>query len=146
MLLEVLDKYESMGKTFDIVCNLYPTAPFITAKRLCEAFELLMDEQCNAVFPVVQFSFPPQRGLRLDSGFMSPLSPEDYMKRSQDLSPVYHDSGQFYFFRSESFRKTGSTVDAAKPIVISEMEVQDIDTLSDWEIAEIKYEYINRHA
>ena len=25
------------------------------------------------------------------------------------------------------------------PLILSEMEVQDIDTLEDWEIAEIKY-------
>ncbi len=144
VLLEVLDKYESMGKQYDIVCNLYPTAPFITAQRLEEAYEVLMTERCNAVFPVVRFSFPPQRGLILEDGFTTPVSPEDYMKRSQDLSPIYHDSGQFYFFRAENFRKTGSTVDGAKPIVISEMEVQDIDTLADWDLAEIKYEYLNR--
>jgi N-acylneuraminate cytidylyltransferase len=142
VLLEVLDRYESMGQTFDIVCNLYPTAPFITEKRLREAYELLISKNCNSVFTIVPFSFPPQRGLVLDNGTMSPVSPDDYMKRSQDLPTVYHDSGQFYFFRAESFRKTGSTVDGATPIVISEMEVQDIDTLTDWKIAEIKYMYM----
>lgn len=143
VLVEVLDRYESMGRTFDIVCNLYPTAPFITEKRLREAYELLVSENCNAVFPVVPFSFPPQRGLVVHDGMVYPVSPEDYMKRSQDLPAVYHDCGQFYFFRAESFRKTGSTVDGAKPIFVSEMEVQDIDTLTDWKIAEMKYSYIN---
>ena len=139
VLLEVLDRYEELGQHFDIVCNLYPTAPFITSRRLKEAYELLISEECNAVFPVVQFSFPPQRGLFLENGYTVPVNPEDYMKRSQDLSPVYHDSGQFYFFRAENFRRTGSTVDGAKPLVIDEMEVQDIDTLTDWKLAEIKY-------
>ncbi len=139
VLLEVLDRYEALGQAFDIVCNLYPTAPFITVRRLKEAYDLLLSEACNAVFPVVQFSFPPQRGLFLENGYTVPMDPGDYMKRSQDLKPVYHDSGQFYFFKAENFRKTGSTVDGAKPLVIDEMEVQDIDTLTDWKLAEMKY-------
>ena len=34
--------------------------------------------------------------------------------------------------------KTGSGVDKAKPLIISEMEVQDIDALTDWKLAEMK--------
>ena len=104
-----------------------------------EAYDLLISEQCNAVFPVVQYSFPPQRGLYIANGFTIPVSPKDYTKRSQDLTPIYHDCGQFYFFRTESFRKTGSVVDGARPIVVNETEVQDIDTLTDWKLAEMKY-------
>jgi hypothetical protein len=33
--------------------------------------------------------------------------------------------------------KTGSVVDKAKPLIISEMEVQDIDALTDWKRAEM---------
>ena len=99
---------------------------------------------CNVVFPVVPFSFPPQRGLYAENGFISPMSPVDYMKRSQDLKPVYHDCGQFYFYRVDSFLKSGSTVDHAKPLVINEMEVQDIDSLMDWKLAEMKYRLLEK--
>lgn len=88
---------------------------------------------------MVQFSFPPQRGLSEAGGYLQPTSPDDYMKRSQDLHPIYHDCGQFYFFRVDNFMKTGSVVDKAKPLIISEMEVQDIDALTDWKLAEMKY-------
>ena len=88
---------------------------------------------------MVQFSFPPQRGLSEAGGYLQPTSPDDYMKRSQDLQPIYHDCGQFYFFWVDNFMKTGSVVDKAKPLIISEMEVQDIDVLTDWKLAEMKY-------
>ena len=78
------------------------TIAIITDRSLKEAYELLTTEKCNAVFPVAQLSFPPQRGLILENGTMLPISPMDYMKRSQDLQPVYHDSGQFYFFNAAS--------------------------------------------
>lgn len=70
---------------------------------------------------------------------MQPTSPDDYMKRSQDLQPIYHDCGQFYIFWVDNFMKTGSVVDKEKPLIIDEMEVQDIDALTDWKLAEMKY-------
>ena len=138
-LKEVIENYHKQGEEFELACNIYPTAPFITAKRLKEAYEIILAGECNAVFPVVQFSFPPQRGLSEAGGYLQPTSPDDYMKRSQDLQPIYHDCGQFYFFRVDNFMKTGSVVDKAKPLIISEMEVQDIDALTDWKLAEMKY-------
>ena len=136
---EVIENYHKQGEEFELACNIYPTAPFITAKRLKEAYEIILAGECNAVFPVVQFSFPPQRGLSEAGGYLQPTSPDDYMKRSQDLQPIYHDCGQFYFFWVDNFMKTGSVVDKAKPLIISEMEVQDIDALTDWKLAEMKY-------
>ena len=59
---------------------------------------------------------------------------------SQDLQKIYHDCGQFYACRTDVFLKEGTTdVKGQVPLVLTEMEVQDIDTLEDWEIAEIKY-------
>lgn len=62
------------------------------------------------------------------------------MKRSQDLEPVYHDCGQFYFYRTERYRACkGDPEEGYLPIVMPETEVQDIDNPDDWEIAELKY-------
>ena len=62
------------------------------------------------------------------------------MKRSQDLEEIYHDCGQFYAFRVESFQKERKLVtDNTAGFIISELEVQDIDNETDWELAEMKY-------
>ena len=56
---------------------------------------------------------------------------------------MYHDSGQFYYFDVKKFEDTGKMLgDAIKPIVISEMEAQDIDNEDDWKIAELKYKML----
>ena len=48
--------------------------------------------------------------------------------------------GQFYCFRTEAYRKNKKLMlGNILPMVISELEVQDIDNLTDWEIAEMKY-------
>ena len=139
VIMEVLKEYEKLGITFDSFCCIYPTAPFITGERLKEAMELL--EQADSVMPVVPFSYPPQRGLVVnEEGYVARQFPEFASARSQDLQKIYHDCGQFYACRTLPFMEAGTTdVEKLVPLVLSEMEVQDIDTLEDWEIAEIKY-------
>ena len=71
--------------------------------------------------------------------------PDNLNKRSQDLIPVYHDAGQFYWLKVKKFLLckqlfTENTV----PLIIPESEVQDIDNKEDWKIAEIKYK-INKN-
>lgn len=67
-------------------------------------------------------------------------SPQYLDSRSQDLEPHYHDVGQFYLFRTEAFaRNRKLMVGDILPYVVSELEVQDIDNQTDWEIAEMKY-------
>ncbi len=139
VIMEVLKEYGKMGKHFDSFCCIYPTAPFITGERLKEAMELL--EEADSVMPVVPFSYPPQRGLIVnEEGYVARQFPEYATARSQDLQKIYHDCGQFYACRTAPFMEAGTTdVEKLVPLVLSEMEVQDIDTLEDWEIAEIKY-------
>lgn len=33
VLLEVVNNYQELGKVFDCICCIYPTAPFVTAKN-----------------------------------------------------------------------------------------------------------------
>lgn len=139
VIMEVLKEYEKRGLFFEAFCCIYPTAPFLTGNRLKDAMDLL--ETADSVMPVVPFSYPPQRGLIVnDKGFVERQFPEYATARSQDLQKIYHDCGQFYACRTAPFMKAGTTdVEKLVPLVLSEMEVQDIDTPEDWEIAEIKF-------
>lgn len=143
VIMEVLKEYEKSGLFFEAFCCIYPTAPFLTGKRLKDAMELL--ETADSVMPVVPFSYPPQRGLIVnDKGFVERQFPEYATARSQDLPKIYHDCGQFYACRTAPFMEAGTTdVEKLVPLVLSEMEVQDIDTPDDWKIAEIKYKRLN---
>ena len=49
VLDEVMKTYKEQGKTFDYMCCIYPTAPFITAKKLKEAFALLRSAKTEQV-------------------------------------------------------------------------------------------------
>lgn len=66
--------------------------------------------------------------------------PENLNIRSQDLEPIYHDAGQFYAFRVQSFLDKEKLLNGKIiPIIRSDLEVQDIDNEEDWAIAEMKY-------
>lgn len=140
VIIEVLEEYKKLGKEFDIVCVIYATAPFISAHRLKEACELLIREGYESVFTGVEFSYPIQRSLIIKKDNVEMAWPQYRYSRSQDLEKHYHDAGQFYIYRLEALQKGyGLAEGNDKLLVLSELEVQDLDTLTDWALAEMKY-------
>lgn len=143
VLLEVIENYNKIGRTFDNICCIYPTAPFVTANKLIEAMNKLTSTDCDSVMPIVAFSFPPQRGLILNDNNIKFMWPENSLKRSQDLQTMYHDCGQFYCLKTDSFLKEKRLImEKTKAIIMNEMEVQDIDNEEDWKVAELKYQIL----
>ncbi|MDR0220333.1 MAG: pseudaminic acid cytidylyltransferase [Lachnospiraceae bacterium] len=145
VLMEALDQLSQQNERPERFCCLYPTCPLLAPARLREAMALL--DSCDGVIPVVPFSYPPQRAFVIEDGLLRHQYPEHARTRSQDLPPIYHDAGQFYAYRTAAFLAAGSLfVPDLRPLVLTEMEVQDIDTEEDWKLAEMKYEYIIRNA
>lgn len=133
---EVISRYSDAGKRVDSICCLYATAPFVMPYRLRQGANLLEKGYAGA-FTVMRFSYPPQRGLKInEAGCVEMLHPEFASARSQDLMPVYHDAGQFYFCNVEAFLMHRTLwVPGTAPILLAEEEGQDIDTPSDLKIA-----------
>ena len=144
VLKEVVKEYTARGIKFEYVCCLYPTAPFVTKNKIKETFNILKDSNVDQVVPVVRFSFPPQRCFIInEETYLVYKWPENQRKRSQDLEPLYHDAGQFYFYNASVFYDEKEPVDfLSKAYELSDLEVQDIDNIEDWQIAEIKYKLI----
>lgn len=141
VLLEVLNDYKKKDQNFQYLCCIYPTAPFVTSKKLKAAMDMLITKNANAVVPIVPFSYPIQRSLKIENEFAEMLWPENYTARSQDLMPVYHDCGQFYCLKTESlFDKPILYPEKTIPFIISELEMQDIDSETDWKLAELKFQ------
>lgn len=147
VILEVLETYRAAGEQYDMACCIYPTAPFITAQRLREAVEKLEESTADTLIPVVAFSYPPQRAMIVEKERLVFKYPEFLDSRSQDLEPHYHDVGQFYVFRTEAFERNKKLMlGDILPMVISELEVQDIDNETDWKLAEMKYRLMRQMA
>jgi pseudaminic acid cytidylyltransferase len=143
VLEEVVKEYKKLGQKFDYVCCIYPTAPFITAERLKAAFALFTEKKAEAVLPIMKFSYPIQRSLKIKNGFAKMFWPKNYNVRSQDLEPAYHDCGQFYFLKTSSLLEQKVLYPKyTLPIIVPESEAQDIDNEEDWKIAEVKFKMI----
>ena len=140
VLSEVVAEYQNRGKTFEYFCCLYPTAPFVNAERIRQGLEMMVAAKANGAMPVVRYSYPIQRALRIADGTLALREPEHLRSRSQDLELMYHDAGQYYWYRTEAF-KANPNIMSINPLAIitPEEEVQDIDTLDDWKLAEVKY-------
>lgn len=146
VLLEVLSEYKKNGICFDYVCCIYPTAPFITTLNLSIAYNKLLDKSYDCVFTIVPYSYPVLRSLDFIDDRTRMLWPEYLNSRSQDLRTIYHDAGQFYFFKTEAFLSEKQFwTDNTSAIELSELEVQDLDTLIDWQLAEMKYSLLHKN-
>ena len=115
-----------------------------TTDVLNEVIAEYEQSEADSLIPVVRFSFPPQRAMEIQDGLLVFRQPEYMNSRSQDLTPHYHDVGQFYVFRTEAF-KVNQRIMAGKilPMELPETEVQDIDNPVDWQLAELKYKLIH---
>lgn len=140
VIKEVLEGYEKLGQEFTYVCCIYPTAPFVTGDKLKRAMTELKETGKDCIMPVAAFSFPPLRGMVFEEGKLCYKWDEYALMRSQDLEEIYHDCGQFYAFRVDTFIKSGKIVtENTGGMIISELEMQDIDNEIDWKLAEMKY-------
>jgi len=145
VILEVIKMYESKCSTsFHTGCCIYPTAPFTTASQLKDSYYQLLDKKFDSVFPVLRFGYPIQRALAMRDQKVTMINPEHINSRSQDLEPLYHDSGLFYWFNVKAIIKNQKMfTENSGGIIISELHAQDIDNEIDWKLAELKYKLVN---
>jgi pseudaminic acid cytidylyltransferase len=141
---EVLNKYKVVGKNYDYACCLYPTTPLLNVESIEEGFRILLEENFDTVFPVVKYSDPIWRSLKLEDGRVGMNWPEHLNSRSQDLQAAYHDAGCFYWIHVERFQKQKVLFTQNSGVLtLTDLEVQDINCETDWKLAELKYKLIN---
>ena len=143
---EVLEGYVRMGVRFDRFAVIYPCAPFVTPELMRRGVDTLRHGYDGA-FTCVEYTYPIQRALVInDLNRIVMRQPEFATARTQDLPKTFHDAGQCYFMNTAKFMETGSLWgDNTAPLVLSPLEVQDIDNDSDWKLAELKYKLIHPH-
>ena len=143
VLKEVIEEYKKRGQEFDYLCSIFATAPFLSPRILKTAKEMLIQNDADAVWPILKFSYPIQRALRMKENNLMMVWPENINARSQELETTYHDAGQFHFFKTSSVLKAGvELLDKTLAIEVSAWEAQDIDNEEDWKLAEVKFKIL----
>ena len=139
---EVLNEYKKIGKTFDILCCIYPCVPFLKAETLKIAYSHLKNN--DALMPVCKYPVPIEWAMKIENEILIPNNRDAQNMRSQDIELKYFDAGMFYFCKTDKLYQHNSLIpDKTRAFIIDEKECQDIDTLEDWETAEMKYKLLN---
>lgn len=131
------------GEKYDYVCTIYATAPLLQPKYLIEGFEKLSKSDAINALSCTSMPFPIQRTFKITENERCQMFwPENYAKRSQDLEEAYQDAGQFYWTKTDQKSDGIMFGKESIPIILPRYLVQDIDTLEDWQRAEIMYKVI----
>lgn len=142
-MLEYLD---NNCKKYNIYCTIYPTAPLLQTQYLIRGANELINTDAVNVFSATSMPYPIQRSFKIDKNNRCEMFwPENYNVRSQDLEEAYHDAGQFYWTHRDRQKHIKNKIILSRDsiaIILPRYLVQDIDSLEDWEMAELMYEVL----
>lgn len=125
------------------VCCIYPTSPLINYKDIIKGFKILKNSK-NYVFSACKYISPPQRSFYFENNKLKQLITNNYIKRSQDLKDVFHDAGQFYWGREDTWIKENVIFNKKSKIVeIDYLNYLDINYLEDFKLAKQLYKVSN---
>ena len=141
---EVLSEYKKLGKDFDNICCIMPTNPFLTSNILTDSFKKFKEGNGESMIAVKKINTPIEKTYELKNNMLYPLFKDHFKTRTQDLQPKYSDAGSFFWVTMGAFNehKKGIT-NKTIPYILDESQVQDIDNLDDWKLAELKYKILN---
>lgn len=125
----------------ETICCIYATAPFIRAEDIRRGQHILEESGADYAFSLTSYPFPIQRAVRLKAGERIEMFwPEHFNSRSQDLEEAFHDAGQFYWGRVQSWLEGRPLFSPqAAAVILPRHRVQDIDTPEDWQRAEFMF-------
>jgi pseudaminic acid cytidylyltransferase len=130
---------------FDYVCCIYPCVPFIKAQDLRSALALLKNSSAAFCFPIAEFPSSVQRAIKLDNrGRTASLYPNNELMRTQDLEPLFYDAGQFCWGSKEAWLNLKEVHSNGVGFIVPKWRVVDIDTIDDWNRAEIIWEIFKK--
>ncbi|MEY4504661.1 MAG: hypothetical protein RL154_957 [Pseudomonadota bacterium] len=139
VIANAIEEMANLGKTYNYICCIYATAPFVNSQTLQLGYEKLLNSNKNFAFSVCAYSSPIFRSFELlNDGSVQMFWQENFNKRSQDLPKAYFDAAQFYFGKPEAFLQN-MQIFAPHSIGVEQDIAQDIDTIEDWHMAEALY-------
>lgn len=139
------DNYPKKNGELNYVCCVYATAPFILAEDLQRGYAIIANAtDLDYVFSATNYVFPIQRAIKLVNARVHMLNPELFATRSQDLEETWHDAGQFYWGTLQAWlEKRAVFSDKSSIVHLPHYRVQDIDTVEDWQRAELLQQVLN---
>ena len=136
--LEIID-YFVRDVDADIYVLTHVTQPFTRSESIKKALAKVVSGEYDSAFSAVAL----QDYLWMDG---KPLNYDmNNIIRTQDLKPIYMETGAFFIFKKEVFTKLGQRI-GQKPYIceIDQFEAVDIDTAEDFDFAETVAKYLEK--
>lgn len=138
VLLHAIKFYETNGYFADTLILLQATSPFRTGKHIKAALELF-DDSCDMVVSVKETKANPYYLLFEENaaGWLRSSKQAEFIRR-QDCPTVYELNGAIYICHINTLKSTPmNKFNNIRKFVMNEWASHDIDTLLDWEVAEV---------
>ena len=128
-------------KNYDFICCIYPTSVFLKKSHLLNALKKLKNNKTNYVVSVTEFTQPIERSFEIKNDLIyKSMKKKYFFSNSNNFKKKYHDAAQFYFGKSLSFEKKKPVLSKGSSIiVIKKYHSIDINSDSDWKMAELIY-------
>ncbi len=137
-VLEVLEKYEEIGKIFDTFCLLQPTSPMRTVDDLKAAYKMFEEKNAFSILSMTEVDHPLSWcGLLGNGNSLNGFIQKSASKQRQAQEIYYRPNGAIYIVSIPEFLKDQFLYreDAYAYIMPKERSV-DIDTEFDFKFAE----------
>lgn len=137
--LEIIDRFVK-DVDADVYVLTHVTQPFTKSESIKNALDKVLNEGYDSAFSAVA----------LQDYCWYQGKPFNYDKknivRTQDLEPVYMETGAFFIFRKEVFTELGQRI-GENPYIyqIDQFEAIDVDEKEDFEFAEAVVDYVKNN-
>jgi N-acylneuraminate cytidylyltransferase len=138
VILHALSYYDQIGYEADVIVLLQATSPFREAKHIKGAMSLY-NETCDMVVSVKETKSNPYFVLMEEdeNGWLQKSKPSSFVRR-QDCPKVYEVNGAIYIIKRRALHiYPGFNFPKVKKYIMEELCSHDIDSMLDWELAEL---------
>lgn len=135
--LEIIERFVK-DVDADIYVLTHVTQPFTKAESIERALEKVISGEYDSAFSaVVLQDYMWMNGKPLNYNLKN-------IVRTQDLDPIYMETGAFFIFRKEVFTELGQRI-GNNPYIyeIDQFEAVDIDTAEDFQFAKVVAAFLN---
>lgn len=131
----------SAGLNFNYLACIYPATPLIDQNLLNEAFQKIKSQDRDFCFPVVKNHVGYERLFEINANGQLQTQLSFNSNQSTQVGPnMYRDAGQFYWGRTSTWLRAKSILsDNSLAVPIPEFLGIDIDTMENWEHAELVF-------
>ena len=142
---EVLENYEKMGRSFDMLSLLQPTSPLRLGKHLKEAYELLLEKNANAVISVCENEGAEDSMNYLpDNLSLVGFCDDTVYRPRQVFGQLYRLNGAIFHYKVDAFREQQTIYDAnVYAYIMDKMHSIDVDDVIDFQLTEAIIQYLD---